>query len=109
MKVSDEISVTPISPESEGLTAVKVNDKYNYLNSDGNLLSEEDFLFASMFIGGRAVVQRKNGLWNYLKNDGTMLISDKDFEAVDCFVGPFGYVLVDGKWLKINKEGEMIA
>lgn len=109
MRTLNDVEVTPVSQESEGMTVVKVNDKYNYLDADGNLVSEEDFLFASMFIGGRAVVQRENGLWNYFTKAGNMLSNDKDFEAVDIFVGPFGYVLDNGNWMKIDKEGNIAA
>lgn len=105
----ENLIVVPVSKESDGLTVVKVNDYFNYMNEEGNLLSKEDFLFVYIFIGDIAVVQRKNGLWNYIKRDGTFLSPDVDFEAVDNFVGPFGYVLVDNKWLKIDKDGKIAA
>lgn len=108
-KLNDGVVVEAVSPESEGMTVVKVNDVFNYLKTDGKLISEEDFKFASMFVGGKAAVQRANGLWNYIKLDGTMLSPDKDFEAVDAFIGPVGHVYIDGKWCTINKEGEIAA
>ena len=94
---------------NEGLTPVKVNDHFNYKNEQGNLISNENFLFARRFISGRAVVQRENGLWNYLKSNGTFLCPERDFEAIDDFIGPFGYVLVDEKWLRIDSEGKLIV
>ena len=108
-KLNDGVGVDVVSPESEGMTVVKVNDGYNFLKADGKLLSEEDFKFASMFVGGKAAVQRANGLWNYIKPDGSFVSPDKDFEAVDIFVGPVGHVYENGKWLTIDKDGNIAA
>ena len=49
-----------------------------------------------------------NGLWNYIKTDGTMLCSE-DYIAVAVFVGPVGYVYKEGKWFNIDKAGNLLV
>ena len=106
MELLNEGVATQVALESEGWTLVKTEQGYNYVDSEGNFLSEEDFLFADSFIGGKATVKRMNGLWNYIKTDGTLLCSE-DFIAVAVFVGPVGYVYKECKWQTIDKAGNI--
>jgi hypothetical protein len=108
MELLNEGVATQVALESEGWTLVRTDEGFNYVDSEGNFLSEENFIFADSFIGGKATVKRMNGLWNYIKTDGTMLCSE-DFVAVAVFVGPVGYVYKEGKWFTIDKAGNLLV
>lgn len=51
----------------------KQNDRYGYVDEDGNWAIEPGFLCAEEFDGGLAIV-RPSGLYGYLKEDGSWLI-----------------------------------
>ena len=108
MELLNEGVATQVALESEGWTLVRTDEGLNYVDSEGNFLSEENFIFADSFIGGKATVKRMNGLWNYITTDGTLLCSE-DFIAVAVFVGPVGYVYKENKWFTIDKSGALVS
>ena len=84
--------------------------EYNYIDTNGKLLSNEWFKSASCFYNGFAVVQRGYNQYNFIDRQGKLL-SDEWFKDVDYF-NKDGLARVqrkDGKWNFITKEGKIIS
>jgi hypothetical protein len=74
---------------SEGLAAVSINDKWGYINKNGEFLIEPRFNEALPFTDGLAFVK----------------VGGYDADAVNDVVGGFE---AEGKWGYINKAGSYI-
>lgn len=67
-----------VSDFKEGLAVVKVRGKYGYIDYNGNFVIKPQFLFASVFVNGKALiipdpqVHRKRG-YNYIDKSGQIL------------------------------------
>ena len=84
--------------------------EYNYIDTNGKLLSNEWFKSASYFYNGFAVVQRGYNQYNFIDRQGKLL-SDEWFKDVDYF-NKDGFARVqrkDGKWNFITKDGKIIS
>ena len=94
---------------SDGFARVRRNDKkYNYIDEQGKLLSEQLFEKAFDFNEGFAVVEKPIGLMNFINKDGK-IISDEWFELVGDFCEGFAEVKrTNGNWVKIDKTGKLI-
>ena len=83
--------------------------KYNFINKNGKILSDEWFYNVYSFYDEFARVQRStDDLWNFINKQGKLL-SDEWFIYVDMFNG--GLVKVkrtNGEWAKIDKTGNLI-
>ncbi len=42
---------------------------YGYIDTNGNVIAEAQFLYAGKFVDGFAKVQDKNGIWKYIKDE----------------------------------------
>ena len=82
---------------------LKENGLYNYVDKDGNFISDEDFLYARVFRGSFAAVQRQNNLWNFIKLDvnslsnshgynASIFIKSQDFDSVNDFCNSYALV-----------------
>lgn len=59
---------------SEGFARIRrVDRKYNYINKQGKLLSEQWFEWAGIFSEGFARVRREDYLYNFINPDGKIL------------------------------------
>ena len=86
----------------------RADDKYNYIDKQGKILSEEWFYNVYSFYDGLAKVQRCNGLWNFIDANGK-IISDEWFIYVDMFNDGLAKVKrTNGEWAKIDKTGKII-
>ncbi len=82
---------------------LKENGLYNYVDKDGNFISDEDFLYARVFRGSFAAVQRQNNLWNFIKLDvnslsnshghnASIFVKSQDFDSVNDFCNSYAVV-----------------
>ena len=93
----------------EDVVIVQRGDKkYNFINKNGKLLSDEWFYNVYSFYDGLAKVQRGNGLWNFIDANGK-IISDEWFIYVDMFNDGLAKVKrTNGEWCQIDKTGNLI-
>ena len=91
----------------EGFAAVKLNGKWNFINKEGNLLSEKWFDDCFGFNEGFARV-KLNNKWNYLDKGGKFL-SDQWFDDCGYFNKGYASVKLDGKYNYINQEGKLLS
>ena len=99
-----------------GCVLVILNGKWNYINTDGEYLSDEWFDFDERykpssvlnFNCGYGPVYIESKGYNFINTDGKYL-SDEWFDKVfDANEGYFG-VRLDGKWNFINVDGEYLS
>lgn len=79
--------------KKEELTRVqRVSDgKYNLIDADGKLLSDEWFEWVDDFRDGFARVKRADGLYNFINKKGK-IISEKWFDFISSFYDGFAVV-----------------
>ena len=93
---------------SDGFARVRLKDKYNLIDKQGKIFSEQWFEWIEFFHEGFARVQRTNGEYNFIDKDGKFL-SEQWFNWVDNFNDSVIRVLRgDGKFIKIDKTGKFI-
>ena len=92
---------------SEGFAKVSLNDKWNFINTKGELLSERWFDCCDDFHKGFAKVML-NGKWNFISTEGELL-SEQWFNDCNDFYEGFARVKLNGKWNSINTEGEFLS
>ena len=93
---------------SDGFARVRLKDKYNLIDKQGKIFSEQWFEWIEFFHEGFARVQRTNGEYNFIDKDGKFL-SEQWFNWVDKFNDGVTRVLRgDGKFIKIDKTGKFI-
>ena len=94
---------------SDGLAKVQRGDgKYNYIDKQGNYLSNEWFEWVGDFFQGFAIVQREDKLYNFINTKGK-IISNEWFEFVHCFEYDLAVVeRTNGELCKIDKTGKIV-
>ena len=91
----------------EGFSAVKLNGKWNFIDTDGELLSKQWFDSCWDFCEKFAKV-RLNGNWNFINTDGKLL-SKQWFDACCEFHEGFAMVRLNGKWNFIDTDGKLLS
>ena len=91
----------------EGFAWVRVNDKHNFINTDGKLLSEQWFDGAWSFSEGFAWV-RLNDKWNFIGTNGKPL-SEKWFDGAWNFLEGLAMVEIEDKYNFVNTEGKLLS
>ena len=91
---------------SDGFSVVMLNDKYNFIDTEGKLLSERWFDGAYCFSEGFALIYL-NGKYNFIDTEGNLL-SEHWYDYASSFCEGFASVYFNGKWHKIDKEGKII-
>ena len=89
----------------EGFAKAKLNGKWNFINTKGQLLSEQWFEDMWKFKEGFAQV-KLNGKWNFINTEGQIL-SKQWFDDACNFNEGFAAVMLNGKWNFINREGQV--
>ena len=93
----------------DGFARVRLGDKWNFINTDGNLLSD-DLWFdnAGDFHNGfaRVILEDK---FNYIDTDGNILREDVWFDEVEVFYKGFARVRLGDKWNLINTDGKILS
>jgi hypothetical protein len=102
---------------AEGLIAVKVDGKWGFMNTLGQIVIAPQFdpdigeygddVYYGSFAGGLALVKSK-GKWGYIDKSGKFVISPR-FDKAKPFEGTLARVSVKEKWGLINRSGEFVA
>ena len=92
---------------NEGFAAVRMNRKYNFINTNGRILSKKWFDNVWNFSEGFAKV-RINYKYNFINTEG-QLLSKQWFDAAGDFKEGFAKVYLNGKWNFINTEGRILS
>ncbi|MCF8361925.1 MAG: WG repeat-containing protein [Prolixibacteraceae bacterium] len=93
---------------SEGLAAVKINDKWGYINHDGKeIIPPVKYEKAGSFSEELCMVCQ-NGKWGFIDKKGEEVIPPVKFERVGNFSEGLAMACEDGKYGFINKKGETV-
>ena len=92
---------------NKGFARVVLNDKWNYINTEGQLLSNQWFDAAGNFKEGFAKVYL-NRKCNYINTEG-QLLSKQWFDTAWNFSEGFVGVRLNGKWNFISTEGRLLS
>ena len=94
---------------SEGFALVQLGYKWNFINTDGNLLRDDLwFDVAWDFHEGFAGV-KLNDKWNFINTDGNLLRDDLWFDVAWGFYEGFARVKLNDKWNFINTDGNLLS
>ena len=96
---------------SDGFARVRRSDrKYNYIDKQGKLLSEQWFAWAGIFYKGFARVRRDDNLYNFIGEDGKIL-SKQWFECVGEFYEGFAIVqkITNSLYNFIDTKGKILS
>ena len=91
----------------DGFAIVALNDKYNFINTKGQLLSQQWFDGVDAFNEGFAIVWL-NGKYNFINTEGR-LMSQQWFDSMRNFNEGFAIVWLNGKYNFINTEGQLLS
>ena len=91
----------------EGFAQVKLNGKWNHIDTEGKLLSEQWYDEAYSFHGGFALV-RLDGKYNFIGIEGKLL-SEQWYDDAYPFHEGFAHVKLDGKLHKIDTDGKIVG
>ena len=93
----------------EGFARVRLNNKYNFISTRGELVWKGDKWFDDGygFNDGFAVVSL-NGKYNFINTRGELLWNEW-FEFCNDFSDGFARVKLNGKWNFINTRGELLC
>ena len=92
---------------SDGLAVVKLGDKYNFINNDGELLRENMwFNDVTWFNEGLAEVEL-NGKWNFINTNGEIVFDDLWFDYVRDFQDGFAKVYLGDEWYYLDTKGNL--
>ena len=90
---------------SNGFAMVRLNNKYNYIDSNRQLLSNQWFDYANSFENGFAFV-RLNRKYNYINTNG-QLLSNQWFDSAYAFANGLATVLLTGNNYFIDTKGNL--
>ncbi len=97
---------------SGGFAWVEIDDKYNLINEQGELIWKGDKWFDDIdtFYKGFAIVNRGDRGWNFINTNGELLWNEDNwFDKVENFENGFARVNKEGKgWNWINTNGELL-
>ena len=104
--VLSDIPLDDVWRFSYGWSKVSVNDKYNYMDEDGNLMSEEGFYYVEEFVHEFGKVQRSDKLYNFVNTSGDLVSEQWFIEAVDFNADGYAEVtLEDGTPATLYSDG----
>ena len=87
----------------------RTNGDWNFVNKQGNYLSDEWFNYVDDFYDGFTIVQRTNGEYNFINKKGKIL-SNEWFMRVSYFQDGFARVKrTNDEWNFINKKGKILS
>ena len=95
----------------EGFAIVKLNGKYSFINTNGELIGNGNLWFDNVgdFIEGFARV-KLNGKDSFINTNGELIGNGNLwFDFVGCFDEGFAWVELNGKTSFINTKGELIG
>ena len=80
---------------------------YNFIDKEGNYLSDEWFINVYDFHDGFAIIQRGDGLWNYIDKKGNILTNEWFSDAYSFYEGVANVQRTNDEWCKIDKTGKI--
>ena len=89
----------------DGFATVVLNNKYNFIDGDGNLLSQQWFDYVGNFNYGFARV-RLNGKWNLINTKGKLL-SAQWFDMATSFFYGSAEVGLNGTYYTVDTDGNL--
>lgn len=92
---------------SEGITLIRLHDKYNFINEKHKLMSKQWFDNATEFYDGTAIVCL-NGKYNFLTKEGNLLTSQW-FDGCSNFREGFARIRLNNKVNYIDKNGNFLS
>src|SRR5574344_1876110 len=92
---------------SDGFARIKLGNKYNFIDKEGNYLSKQWFDYASTFHDGFAKV-KLNVKYNYI-NKHCNYLSKQWFDYADNFANGFAVIQLNKKYNFLSKEGKIIS
>ena len=107
MDVTDVARFDDAEMFSEGFAVIKLNNKYNHINTEGKIQSELWFDDAAYFSGGFAAI-KLNGKSNFINTEGK-LMSGQWYDEIWWFCEGFAVVELDGKSNYINTGGKILS
>lgn len=96
-------------PFSEGLAAIKKDDKWGYINLKGEeVIIPLKYDFAGSFHNGYAIV-RQYGKWGYIDMKGNEIIPPEKYDFVGEFSEGLAIVCLRDKYGFMNKDGQVVV
>ena len=93
--------------DDNGLAMVRLKGKFNFIDREGKLLSNQWFGFAWHFVTDEGVARVElNGKSNFINRDGKLL-SGQWFDGGENFHDGFAVVVLNGKKYRIDKNGNL--
>ena len=94
-----------------GFSVVKKDNQYNYINTEGKILSPSQwFDWVGNFNGGFTRVKLNEKGWNFINQKGEIAFPNQWFDNVYSFSEGFAKVYLNGKgWNFINQNGELLS
>lgn len=102
--------IDDVSNFSGGVAIIVVNGKYSLIDTNGNLIGDENVWFDDMFLmqNGFAPVMLHDK-WSFISRDGKLIGEGNVwFDDVSYFKNGFAKVELNDKWSLINTKGELI-
>ena len=90
---------------NEGFAKVKLNGKFNFINQEGQLLSDQWYDWAGWFQDGFVRV-KLNEKYNFINQEG-QLLSDQWYDWAGWFQDGFVRVRLNGKYYKLDTSGRL--
>jgi hypothetical protein len=94
-------------PFSQGLAAVKVSDRWGYIDAQQDVVISPQFIAAGDFGDDRAPVRLNSNAWGYINRSGQVVI-DEQYEEARPFSDGRAAVMLDGQWGYIDTGGTPI-
>lgn len=91
----------------DNFAKVELNNKFNFINTKGEIISDTWFDNANNFQNGFACVGL-NDKWSFINSNGD-LISDTWFDEVDDFRNGFSKIMLNNQYNFINTNGRIIS
>ena len=92
----------------EGYAWVELNRKHNFINNNGEFISNQWFDGVNEFRNGYAWV-KLNGKYNFINTEGQLVSPNQWFDEISIFVDGYARVKLDGQINFINTNGELFS
>ena len=93
--------------DKNGLAIVGLNDKWNFIDANGKVLSKQWFDYISSFKNGISQV-KLNNKYNFIDVNGK-LVSQQWFDYISNFVNGVAKVRLNNKWNFIDVNGKLLS
>lgn len=90
---------------SNGFAAVRIGDKYGFIDTKGIVICDFIYEYAGDFSKDGLAAFKDGGKWGYINSEGEVVIDAIYDEAYD-FCGGLAAVKHNGEWSYINTEGK---